>query len=133
LDDSLDRPTGRQARRWLVLLVAVQLVAVYWPRVEVVGPVTWTDKVVHVLLFLAPTLAAVWSRLRWRWVVVALLALHAPVSELAQHYLLPNRSGDVWDVVSDLGGVALGVGLGVGLERVRGVTSGVVGSSRRRW
>ena len=31
-----------------------QVLALYWPRIDVQGPVTWSDKVVHVLLFLLP-------------------------------------------------------------------------------
>jgi VanZ family protein len=101
-------------------LVVAQLLAVYWPRVDVQGPVTWTDKVVHVLLFLLPTVAGLVAGLRPAW-VVGLVALHAPVSELVQHFLLPNRSGDVWDAVADLSGVVLGV------------TLVVVGRARLRW
>ncbi|KQZ91249.1 hypothetical protein ASD62_17290 [Phycicoccus sp. Root563] len=103
-----------------LVVVAVHLAALYWPRVDIVGPVTWTDKVVHVLLFGVPTVLVLraWPR---RWALVGLLALHAPVSELVQHFLLPNRSGDPWDAVADLGGVVLGV------------TLAVVGRRRRRW
>ncbi|MEO6412486.1 MAG: VanZ family protein [Pedococcus sp.] len=101
------------------VLLAAHLAALYWPRVDVQGPVTWTDKVVHVLLFLAPTVAGLLADLRPAY-VVGLLALHAPVSELVQHYLLPNRSGDPWDAVADLSGVVLGV------------TSVVVGRALRR-
>ena len=90
-----------------VLLVA-HLAALYWPRVDVQGPVTWSDKVVHVLLFAAPTVAGLLAGVRPAY-LVGLLALHAPVSELLQHFLLPNRSGDAWDAVADLGGVVLGV------------------------
>jgi len=103
-----------------VALVVVQLLAVYWPRVDVQVPVTWTDKVVHVLLFLAPTVAGLLAGLRPAW-LVGLVALHAPVSELVQHFLLPNRSGDVWDAVADLSGVVLGV------------TFVMVWRARRRW
>ena len=39
---------------------------------------------------------------------VLVFAIHAPVSELVQHFLLPGRSGDGWDVVLDLVGVAVG-------------------------
>jgi VanZ family protein len=102
------------------VLAVVQLLALYWPRVEVQGPVTWTDKVVHVSLFAAPTVAGLLARLKPAPVLVA-LALHAPVSELVQHFLLPHRSGDVWDVVADLGGVVLGG------------TLVVVGRALRRW
>ena len=100
--------------------VVAQLAALYWPRVDVQGPVTWSDKVVHVLLFLVPTLLGLLAGLRPAWVVAA-LAVHAPVSELVQHFFLPHRTGDVWDAVADLGGVLLGVGLVM------------VGETRRRW
>jgi VanZ family protein len=100
--------THRTALRVFVILVAVQLIALYWPRVDVQGPVPWTDKVVHVLLFALPTAAGLLARLRPAYVVGA-LAVHAPVSELIQHYLLPHRSGDVGDAVADLSGVVLGV------------------------
>jgi hypothetical protein len=118
--------TGRDRSRLqvaAVVSVVVHLAAIYWPRVDVVGPVPWTDKVVHVLLFGVPTvllLVARPTRLHPA-LVVGLLALHAPLSELLQHYALPHRSGDPWDAVADLGGVVLGV------------TLAVVGRRRRRW
>ena len=118
------RRTDGPGRPWLqvaaVGALVVHLAALYWPRVDVQGPVTWTDKVVHVLLFGVPTLLVLRA---WRrpWPVVALLALHAPLSELAQHALLLGRSGDEWDAVADLGGVVLGV------------TLAVVGRRRWRW
>lgn len=109
-----------QARVLAVAALVVHLAALYWPRVDVQGPVTWTDKVVHVLLFGVPTLLVLRA---WRrpWWVVGLLALHAPLSELVQHAWLPHRSGDGWDAVADLGGVVLGV------------TLAVVGRRRWRW
>ncbi|MEO7448889.1 MAG: VanZ family protein [Humibacillus sp.] len=90
-----------------VVAVLVQLLVLYWPVVTVVGPVSWTDKVVHLITFAVPTYAV---GLALRDVRVAVLAfvIHAPVSELVQHFLLPGRSGDVWDAVLDLVGVALG-------------------------
>ena len=113
-------PRWSVARGLAAAAVAVHLAALYWPRVDVQGPVTWTDKVVHVLLFGVPALLVLraWPR---AWPAVGLLALHAPLSELAQHHWLSHRSGDVWDAVADLGGVVLGV------------TLGVVGRRRRRW
>ena len=90
-----------------VLLVA-HLAALYWPRVDLQGPVTWTDKVAQVTHLLAPTVGGLLAGVRPAY-LVGLLALHAPVSELLQHYLLPHRSGDAWDAVADLGGVVLGV------------------------
>ncbi len=103
-------PRHRAAVVVFVVLLAVHLAALYWPRVSIEGPVTWSDKVLHVLLFLAPTVAGLLAGLRPAY-LVGLVALHAPVSELVQHYLLPHRSGDVWDAVADLSGVVLGVTL----------------------
>lgn len=113
---------GRQRHTTVVVfavLLAAHVAALYWPRVDIQGPVTWSDKAAHVLLFLAPTVAGLLAGVRPAY-FVGLLALHAPVSELAQHYLLPNRSGDPWDAVADVSGVVLGV------------TSVVVGRALRR-
>ena len=54
-------------------------------------------------------LTALLAGLPRRW-VLALLALHAPVSEVVQATLLPSRDGDVWDAVADLTGVGLALG-----------------------
>jgi len=109
---------SRTALVAFVVLVVLQVVALYWPRIEVQGPVTWSDKVVHVMLFLLPVVAGLVAGLRPLYVVGA-MAVHAPVSELVQHYLLPHRSGDVGDAVADLAGVVLGVTLVVVGRRLR--------------
>jgi hypothetical protein len=99
------------ARRWwaatAALSLVVHLVALYWPVVTVAGPVTWTDKAVHVLLFAVPTYFVGRVVARPLWAVIA-FAVHSVVSELSQHLLLPGRSGDPWDVVADIAGVTLG-------------------------
>lgn len=102
------------------MAVVVQLLALYWPVVTVEGPATWTDKVVHLLVFAVPTYAVGWALGSARTAAVV-FATHAPVSELVQHYVLPGRSGDVWDAVVDLVAVALGAG------------AVVVGARLRRW
>lgn len=99
-------------RRFVAVLagiaVAVQLVALYWPVVAIEGPVSWTDKAGHVVLFAVPTYAV--GLALGRITPVALVfAAHALVSELIQHLALPHRSGDPWDVAADLTGVGLGV------------------------
>lgn len=98
-------------RRWsyLPVLVAVvlQLVLLYAPSGGGVSPFPNFDKLVHSAIFALPTFFALLARLP-RVPVIAVLALHAPVSELIQWSLLPNRSGDPWDVVADLVGVTLG-------------------------
>lgn len=126
-------PTAAGRRALLVLLglaVAVQLVVLYSP--EGGGPPLFpqSDKVVHVLVFLVPVALAVLAGLPRR-VVVAVFAAQAVLSEAVQWLLLPNRSGDVWDVVADLTGVALGVLIGTLLLRRRPVPTANVGEVRR--
>ena len=99
--------SGQQ--RWAaaaVLSVVAHLAVLYWPVVTVAGPVTWSDKVVHGLVFAVPTYLV--GRIVGRPLWVALVfGAHALVSELSQHLFLPGRSGDPWDVVADVTGVAL--------------------------
>jgi hypothetical protein len=108
---------------WLVIFVVVaglHVAALYWPRVSVEGPVAWTDKVVHVVLFALPAAAGLLAGVRPAYLLLA-LALHAPVSEALQHFVLPNRSGDPWDAVADLTGVVVGA------------TAVMVGTAAKRW
>jgi hypothetical protein len=117
-------PGRRPRSRVLVALaraaVVVQLAVLYWPVVTIQGPVSWTDKVVHLLVFAIPTYAVGRALGSVRTAVVA-FALHAPASELVQHFLLPGRSGDGWDALLDLAGVGLGW------------AALVVGTRSRRW
>lgn len=113
-----ERPVG--AVWFAVLAVVVQLLVLYWPAVTVDVPVSWTDKVVHLLVFAVPTFAVARALGSVRTAVLV-FALHAPLSEIAQHFLLPGRTGDAWDVVFDLTGVALGA------------AACVVGARLRRW
>ena len=113
-------PASRLVVGLAAAAVVVQLLVLYWPVVTVEGPVSWTDKVVHLLVFAVPTYA-VGRALRSVRTAVVVFAIHAPVSELVQHFLLPDRSGDVWDAVLDLAGVALGA------------AALVVGARLRRW
>ncbi|KRF44401.1 hypothetical protein ASH01_10260 [Terrabacter sp. Soil811] len=111
-------PTSRLVVGLAVAAVVTQLLVLYWPVVTVEGPVSWTDKVVHLLVFAVPTYA-VGRALRSVRTAVVIFAIHAPVSELVQHFLLPGRSGDVWDAVVDLVGVALGAAVLVVGPRLR--------------
>lgn len=97
--------------RWRVLLaalLAVHLAVLYAPRAG--GPELFPgiDKVVHVATFASVAWAGLRAGVPARW-WVPLVSAHAVVSELAQHWLLPHRSGDPLDVLADLAGVALGV------------------------
>lgn len=105
------RPTATMAAvAGAAVAVAVHVAVLYWPVVSVTGPVSWTDKVVHVLVFAIPTYA-VGLVLRNATVAVLAFLVHAPLSELVQQLALPNRSGELWDVVVDVVGVALAAGL----------------------
>lgn len=114
-----------------LLAVVLQLAALYWPRVSVEGPTTWTDKLVHPAIFALPlVLLSLWWG-RWKPVLLVLL-VHAPVSELVQHYALPYRDGDVWDAVADVAGLLVGLGVLALLRQVgrsRGRRAGRAGSA----
>lgn len=95
---------------WLWLFAAAvtaQVLAVYWPRVTVEGPVAWTDKAAHVVLFALPALAGMLAGVR-PVLLLGALALHAPLSEAVQHWVLPDRGGDAGDALADLAGVVAG-------------------------
>ena len=111
----------RRARSLLPAVVAlvVQLVVVYAPSGGGAAPFPNFDKLVHVTVFALPVLFALLARLPLL-PVVAVMALHAPVSEVVQATLLPHRSGDPWDAVADLTGVALGVLVATATRSVRG-------------
>jgi hypothetical protein len=87
--------------------LAAQLMVLYAPDGPVGPRINGLDKVIHTLIFAAPAFAALMAGVRARW-ALGILAVHAPVSELIQHFVLPHRSGDLLDVVADISGVALG-------------------------
>lgn len=123
------RPVQTGRRRLAVVLtvvaVLVQLVVLYDPSPAGGGDIPFADKVVHALVFGMPVALAGWARLRWVW-VAALMAVHAPVSEIVQGLALPTRSGDPFDVAADLIGVVLGA-------LVARRLSGVSGAPPSRW
>ena len=87
--------------------LVVQLIAVYAPDGPGGPEINGFDKVIHVFIFAAPALAALMVGIRARW-ALGILVVHAPVSELIQHFVLAQRDGDVFDVLADLGGIVLG-------------------------
>ncbi|MEP7016502.1 MAG: VanZ family protein [Actinomycetota bacterium] len=94
--------------RWAFgVAMGVQLIVLYAPSAPAGPPVNGFDKVVHLFIFAAPVFAALMVGIRARWALV-ILALHAPISELIQHFVLSHRSGDVFDAIADLSGVLLG-------------------------
>jgi VanZ family protein len=87
-------------------VLIVQLVLLYWPRTtQPSGGLPW-DKIVHALIFGLVMYTGVRAGLPWRaWLAVTLV--HAGLSETLQHWLLPNRSGDVWDALADAVGAVV--------------------------
>jgi VanZ family protein len=102
-------PRSQQLRwRWAFgLAMAVQLMALYAPRAPAGPHVNGFDKVIHLSIFAVPAFVALMVGIRARW-ALGILALHAPISELIQHFVLPHRSGDVFDAIADTIGVLLG-------------------------
>jgi hypothetical protein len=89
-----------------VVVLAVQLVLLYWPRtVSPSGGLPW-DKIVHALVFGLVMWTGVRAGIPARpWLAVSLA--HGVLSEVLQGALLPNRSGDPWDAVADAVGLLL--------------------------
>jgi len=91
----------------LGIVLAMQLIALYSPE-GMGGPqITGLDKVVHFSIFAVPALVALMAGISAPW-ALGILAVHAPISELIQHFALSHRSGDVFDAIADLVGVAIG-------------------------
>jgi hypothetical protein len=85
--------------------VVAHLVVLYWPRTPSTGGLP-IDKVVHATIFGAVLWAGARAGVPVR-PLVAVLAAHAVISELAQHFLLAGRSGDPLDSLADLAGVLI--------------------------
>ncbi|HEY3556001.1 MAG TPA: VanZ family protein [Kribbella sp.] len=114
---STDTESRRRVHVWawriaFVAAVILQLYGVYAPREA--GPnvgIPQIDKVAHCFLFAAVAFTGLKAGVPARWLLGA-LAANAVVSELVQHWLLPQRDGDPFDALADLAGVALGAWLG---------------------
>jgi hypothetical protein len=103
--------TGAQTRAWALFAGAllVNLAVLFWPSGVGGGGPEHVDKVVHAASFAALGWTGVRAGLPVATLVAA-LAAHAVTSEVVQATLLPDRSGDPWDVAADVAGVALGLG-----------------------
>lgn len=112
-------------RAGLLLLALLLNVGFYLPSLPAGTPGVGTpglDKAVHLLVFAltvfaAGRLLAPRQRFPMGWVVIVAL-LHALLVELVQLVALPRRSGDGVDILFDVIGIALGIGLWGG-ERLR--------------
>ena len=114
--------TGSRVTVWawriaFVAAVALQLYGVYAPREA--GPhvgIPQIDKVAHFFLFAAVAFRGLKVGVPARWLLGALVA-NAIVSEIIQHYLLPQRDGSPFDALADLAGVAFGAWLSLKVFR----------------
>lgn len=108
-----DTPARRTGRRFgpgryaLIVVILLQMCALYVPMPPGGGSSQGLDKVVHFVIFAVPVLvSAIGGRSHWPCVIV--MTVHAPVSEIVQAVFLPTRSGDPADVVADLLGIGAG-------------------------
>ena len=97
----------RRRQVLFALVLAGQLVVLYAPRAPSTGGVPGLDKLVHVVVFFLVVAAGLRAGAA-RPLVFLVSVVQAPVSELLQATVLPNRSGDPLDVVADLLGCVLG-------------------------
>jgi hypothetical protein len=91
----------------LALAVAVNLVILFWPRPAGPDGPPGLDKLVHLVTFATLALTGLRAGAAARW-LLPVLVVHAAASEVLQELLLSRRSGDLRDVVADLGGVLAG-------------------------
>jgi len=96
---------------------AANLYGIYAPSQP--GPALFdgADKVFHLLSFALVMATGMLAGIPGRWLALALV-VHAVGSELIQHLLLPNRSGDPLDVLADAIGITLGALLAWPLTRL---------------
>lgn len=91
----------------LALAIGLQLWGLYAPEAPDSGDLPGSDKLGHVLMFALVMASGVVAGIPAALLAVVLV-LQAVVSETVQGMLLSMRSGDVWDAVADLVGIALG-------------------------
>ncbi len=74
--------------------------------------IPFADKVAHLFLFASVAFLGLRVGVPARWLLAVLVA-NAVVSELVQHFLLPQRSGDPFDALADLAGARAGCVAGI--------------------
>jgi hypothetical protein len=118
------QPVSQAARvgRWAAFgaAVLINLIVVYWPSTPGTAGVPHVDKVVHLVVFALVAWTGRRAGVPWRLLAVALV-VHAVTSEIVQGALLSGRSGDPWDVLADVIGVAAGLALGRDHPRSHGI------------
>lgn len=114
-------PTSRtllQVLAWCAFGAAVltNLWGLYAPSQP--GPAMFPgfDKIAHLGSFALVMLTGLLAGIRPR-LLATVLVVHAALSELVQHTLLPGRSGDLADLLADVAGVGLGWAVFLIIER----------------
>lgn len=98
-------------RAAFVLACLLQLYGLYAPQQPGPPGIPYLDKLGHFSSFAVVAYLGVRVGIPVRW-LVGVLAAHAVVSEFVQHQLYAWRSGDPFDTLADLAGLALGTWLG---------------------
>ena len=112
-----------------MLACLIHLYGLYSPRQAAPDTgIPYADKAAHLLSFAMVAWLGLRIGVPARWLLSLLLA-NAVVSELVQHFLLPQRSGDPFDSVADLVGVGLGAWLGFRAIHLRGAPKKLPGTT----
>lgn len=88
------------------VLLLFQVYALYLITPGSGASLPYADKLAHAAMFATP--AALAAALRWRW-GLAILIVHALISEPLQGALTATRQVDAWDAVADMIGISVGV------------------------
>ncbi|MFV0252304.1 MAG: hypothetical protein ACK5H2_03100 [Beutenbergiaceae bacterium] len=116
---------------------ALNIYALYAPRIPGPDGVPGVDKVAHIAIFALVMVTGMAAGIGLRTLLVALL-LQTLASEVSQHLFVSGRTGDVWDAAADLAGIGLGWAAGNWLlgnyrpARVRLDAAGPTGSDHDR-
>lgn len=84
----------------------VSIIILFKPGGDGPLPFPQADKVLHALTFALLALGLWWRRVRWKLILVVLLA-YAVSSEIVQHFFIPGREFELLDIVADTVGASL--------------------------
>lgn len=88
-----------------------------------VKPVIGFDKVAHLIMYASFTFVSLWGyrkqyaengknyRKKALWITVVIGILYGILTELMQEFLIPTRTGSVYDWIADVVGSFLGAGI----------------------
>ena len=104
------REHGALARGAFAVAVLVSLAVLFAPSGEVPDAPPGVDKVVHLLVFLGLAVTGRWAGVGAS-VLAGLLVVYGAASEVLQAVTPLARSGSLADLVADVAGVVLGLGV----------------------